>query len=112
MNLEDWLNEQVEHREDPFSVSVMVPRYERLAFLIGCNGGRLQVSGWGIISYRGGPFRQGLHQDEAFELMHYASFLDGVSFVAGDISLVLEPLLKSYFQHRQKAYESDMSARV
>lgn len=105
----DWLNELVEHREDSLSESQMVPRYERIAFLFCCNGG-FQVHQWGCIGYRGGPFRSGLEQGEAMELMYYAAFLDGVAYVVDGAIDALKPLIDDYVARRIAAYEAARDA--
>jgi hypothetical protein len=79
-----WLREEVDHREDNLDEYRKVPRKERICWLLAWNGGSWKVGGYGVIGW-GGTFRQGLHMEEAHELMHYASTMFGLSFVVEDI---------------------------
>jgi hypothetical protein len=108
VNLSDWLHEPVPHREDTLSIAVSIPRYERIGFLLGCNGGRWNVSQWGIVGYNGGPFRQGLEQDEALELMYYSAFLDGVTLALGGDAVrdIVRPIIDQYFRLSQSRIRS------
>lgn len=101
----DWLNEEVDHRGNDFEPPVKVPRHERIAFLLSCNGGSLMVRQWGITGWGGGPFRTGLSQEEAFELMEYGAFISGIEFILGDCRYILRPLVAQWRQKQIDAYE-------
>ena len=50
---------------------------DRLAELMYKNGGSLDVTGWGMISYGGAYGAQGLQQEEAMELIHLGGVVRG-----------------------------------
>lgn len=79
--LRKWLDEEITVvDEDNGDKPVKVIRKDRLVHLIGVNGG-IVPGGWGTI-VMGGPFkRQGLHAEEAYELLQYGGFMAGVAVV-------------------------------
>lgn len=67
MTLIEWLNR-------PYGDGIIL---DRLAELIGVNGGRMIVNGWGYISYSGPFGRTGLDQHEAFQLLEFGGIVNG-----------------------------------
>lgn len=101
-----WLNQEVKHSSGWGAPTEMIPRYKRIGFLLSCNGGSFVVCQWGTIGYGGGPFRNGLEQEEAMELMHYSSFFDGCEFMGAPVHMILEPFLKSYYDEIMALYKA------
>lgn len=57
---------------------------DRLAYLVGTNGG-LRVRGWGMQQYGVGPYGHvGLEQEEALELISLEGVISGFAFTLGD----------------------------
>ena len=108
MTLDEWLQVKTEHTESELSAPTRIPRYQRMAFLFFCNGASFKVNGWGYIGYSGGPFRQGLDQDEALELIEYAAFLQGVEFCGVDVTAKLMPLFDAYLKERNETYYKEV----
>ncbi len=78
---EQWLDEEVDARTF-LGATMRVKRWQRLLWLVACNGGSWQVHSWGCIG-GGDPFQSGLEQNDAIELMRSEAFIEGASAVVG-----------------------------
>jgi len=58
--------------------------YERIGHLVACNGGKFEITGWGVVT-TGHPFQSGLLQEEALELMQLGSFINGANLIDATI---------------------------
>jgi hypothetical protein len=66
---------------------------ERLAELVYRNGGRIEITSWGVIELGGLYGEMGLHQNEAFELLYLSGLIRGfglASDMAGAEKEVIE----------------------
>lgn len=100
------MNARIEEWLASLSRSEGKTRLERIAELVAVNGG-LQVMGYGFIS-GGGPYgRQGLEQEEAFELMEYAGMIGGMHLAFGshEFDRWILPLLKAEWEKEKKSRE-------
>jgi hypothetical protein len=66
---------------------------ERLAELVYRNGGRIEITSWGVIEFGGLYGEMGLHQNEALELLYLSGLIRGfglASDMAGAEKAVIE----------------------
>ena len=78
--LREWLRKTTSFKLDTLSAEETAPLWWKICHLVVWNGG-FTVYGWGIINSGLTRFREGLHQDEAFELMQLTAFLGGVNLM-------------------------------
>ena len=79
---------------------------DRVCWLITCNGGPV-VSGWGCIGYSGGPFQEGLDQNDTLELLQCNAFIDGWQIGSGwDVWGQLHKYCDAYVDAVMKQHES------
>lgn len=83
-DIHEWLNKE----------SDGVPCHEYISRLVLANGG-FNVSGWGIIDYRGGVQR-GLDQNEALSLIEISGFLSGLAACGVDWEGAFKPYFDDY----------------
>ena len=83
MKLMEWLSEPAPNAAELLDMSTIPEvsrdptRLQLYAALVGINGGRTQVSGWGCHS-SGGPYGwEGLTQDQALTLIALSNFIEG-----------------------------------
>lgn len=81
-----WLNEPLDSGQK---------RYERITWLVKCNGGFV-VRGWGIISNDGGPWEQGLDMQDAIDLIRWDAFFSALTFAGQPIGDAFKPLFDEY----------------
>jgi len=79
------------------------PVWWQLFYLIVCNGG-WNVGGWGVISSMGGPFKQGLEQNEAIQLIYYKGWADGATVAGVDVYAALEQPFKRFITLHEEAH--------
>ena len=58
---------------------------ERLAELVYKNGGRIEITSWGVTELGGLYGELGLHQNEAFELLYLSGLIRGFGIAMDDI---------------------------
>lgn len=84
-----------------------MPYYERISYLVLCNGGFI-VGSWGMISYIDG-YQHGLEQDEAIELMQWNAYFDGITCFSGfDAYEEFRPFFEKYKEQYEKQIHSNM----
>ena len=107
-NLTEFLNEIVEHKQHEWDNPQMIERWKRLAYLFYCNGGSFRVTGWGTTGYSGGIFKQGLTQDEGFELIEMSAIITGANWYDISFDTVFMPKIKEWLESLMKEYEEKM----
>ena len=79
----EWLDTIIDVQEE-FNGMIKQPRWERLAYLVICNGG-WATGQYGIIAYYGNsPFKDGLNHLESSELDFHRIYLQGMAYMAED----------------------------
>lgn len=81
--------------------------YERIGYLVACNGGSFEVRSFGVMAFDGGPFKAGLTQEEGLELMQISSFINGANLINKAIfpyvmSVIKEWVEKTLAEHDKK----------
>ena len=112
-SLRQWLTERIERSFESFGVEYEVPRWWRICWLVACNSGSFQVHGWGCIGYTGGPFKEGLDQEEAMELTRCEAFLEGFdvgSSESGSAFDFLMPVYKEFIKANREEYDAQINA--
>jgi len=107
-NITEFLNELVQHRQNEFDEYQMIERWKRLAYLLYCNGGGFQVSGWGITGYSGGIFKQGLTQNEALELIEFSGIIGGASWYDLSFDTVFMPKINDWLKELNEQYDKQL----
>lgn len=104
-DVEAWLQEPISLSRR-FEPAVIVPRHERICFLVAANGG-FEFKGWGSITTSAAGHQQGLDQDDALHLIDCAAYLRGLQ--AGGVEW--EPAFVRYWDaYRAKFTPPDAPA--
>ena len=82
---------------------------ERLSELVYKNGGRLDISSWGVIDIGGLYGELGLHQNEAFELLYLGGMIRGFG-LATDV-IATEKRVMKWITDEWKRIEATMVKR-
>lgn len=103
-NISEFLDDQVDHRVHEWNEPQKKPRWQRLVWLMACNGGRMEVYSAGIIGYTGGPFKEGLTQSEAYELMNMGNFIAGASMYDDSFQNRYMPMINDWVKEQNELY--------
>lgn len=91
-DVEAWLNETIERPSKIQGLARKIPRYERICFLVGANGG-FKVNQIGVRGKGPTGHQVGLDIEDAVELIHYHGFVAGLDALSVD----WKPIFEQYF---------------
>lgn len=95
----------IEWLESPLDDGTDKKQYERIAWLVKCNGG-FEVTQWGIIRSNG-IWQEGLNIGDALELIHYDGIFNGASLCGYNAFAAFE----QYFNEYVERMESESAAK-
>jgi hypothetical protein len=75
-----------------------IERWKRIAYLIWCNYGSFEVRQWGIIDSGDFPWKQGLTQPEALELIYVSGVVNASVWYESTFADIFQPLINQYIE--------------
>jgi hypothetical protein len=84
-----------------------VTRWERFAYLAYCNGGKFIVESWGIINEIEGPYKIGLLQEEAIELMRSHAIVEACYWYEPNVWEVYVLKINKYLEEKINTYKRE-----
>jgi hypothetical protein len=89
-----------EPRQDGMpEVTETIEKWKRIAYLLWCNNGTFEVRSWGVLDTGEFPWKQGLTQQEALELIYIGAVVNACSWYERDtFETVFTPLINQYIE--------------
>jgi hypothetical protein len=81
-----------------------VERWVRYAYLLYCNGGSMSVGSYGVTNHGDFPYKGGLDQDEAFEMMQMSAIINTTSWYEDTFETKFIPLINEKVAYWNEYY--------
>ena len=81
--------------------------FERIGYLVACNGGAFEVKTCGTVVMDDGPFKGGLTQEEGLELMQLSSFINGANIIDNNIFPYAMNVVQEWIEKTIKEHGED-----
>jgi hypothetical protein len=97
---EDWKNRYMPVENQT------IERWVRYAYLLYCNHGNMQVNGYGVTNHGNYPYKLGLEQNEAFELMQMSAIINAATWYDDSFSRIYSPLINERVAYWLEYYKT------
>lgn len=79
--------------------------FERIAYLVACNGGQFDVRSWGTIMTGPDCFPAGLTQEEGLELIQLGAFINGSNLIDNTVWPYATKIIHKWISDKLEAHE-------